>query len=52
MLDFEGDLYGRIVEVQFLERIRGERRFGGVEELKEQIGRDVEEARRLTRDFA
>ncbi|CAA9532293.1 MAG: FMN adenylyltransferase / Riboflavin kinase [uncultured Rubrobacteraceae bacterium] len=48
VLDFEGDLYGRIVEVLFLERIRGERRFGGVEELKEQIGRDVEEARRLT----
>jgi len=48
MLDFTGDLYGRIVEVLFLERIRGERRFGGVEELKEQIGRDVEEARRLT----
>ena len=49
LLDFGGDLYGRIVEVRFLRRIRGERRFSGVEELKEQIGRDVEEARRLTR---
>jgi len=48
LLDFEGDLYGRIVDVLFLHRIRGERRFSGVEELKEQIGRDVEEARRLT----
>ena len=51
VLDFEGELYGRIAEVRFLQRIRGERRFGGVEELKEQIGRDVEEARRLTGDL-
>ena len=48
LLDFEGDLYGRLVDVMFLQRIRGERRFSGVEELKEQIGRDVEEARRIT----
>jgi riboflavin kinase/FMN adenylyltransferase len=48
LLDFGGDLYGRIVEVRFLQRIRGERRFSGVEELVEQIGRDVAEARRLT----
>ena len=48
LLDFGGDLYGRIVEVRFLQRIRGEWRFSGVEELVEQIGRDVEEARRLT----
>ena len=48
LLDFERDLYGRIVDVVFLERIRGERRFSGVEELKEQIGRDVEEARKIT----
>ncbi len=52
LLDFEGDLYGRIVEVLFLHRIRGERKFSGVEELKEQIGRDVEEARRLTGGYA
>ena len=48
LLDFGGDLYGRVVEVLFLQKIRGERRFSGVEELKEQIGRDVERARRLT----
>lgn len=47
LLDFEGDLYGEDVDVMFLNRIRGERRFSGVEELKAQIGRDVEEARRL-----
>ena len=52
LLDFDGDLYGQAVDVLFLRRIRGERRFGGVEELKEQIGRDVEEARRLTEGYA
>ncbi len=52
LLDFEGDLYGRQIDVAFLRRIRGERRFGGVEELEAQIGRDVEEARRLTQGYA
>lgn len=52
LLDFEEDLYGQEVDVLFLRRIRGERRFSGVEELKEQIGRDVEEARRLTEGWA
>ncbi|CAA9428712.1 MAG: FMN adenylyltransferase / Riboflavin kinase [uncultured Rubrobacteraceae bacterium] len=51
LLDFDEDLYGQEVEVLFVQRIRGERRFGGVEELKEQIGRDVEEARRLTEGY-
>jgi riboflavin kinase/FMN adenylyltransferase len=48
LLDFEGDLYGRVVDVSFVERIRPEKRFSGVEELKEQIARDVGEARRIT----
>ncbi|MDQ3360293.1 MAG: bifunctional riboflavin kinase/FAD synthetase [Actinomycetota bacterium] len=52
LLDFGGDLYGRVVEVLFLQKIRGERRFSGVEELRAQIGRDVEEARRLTEGYA
>jgi riboflavin kinase / FMN adenylyltransferase len=45
LLDFEGDLYGRVVDVSFLKRIREERRFAGVDELIGQIRRDVEEAR-------
>jgi riboflavin kinase/FMN adenylyltransferase len=45
LLDFEGDLYGRVVDVGFQERIREERRFSGVDELVGQIRRDVEEAR-------
>ena len=50
LIDFEGDLYGRVVDVSFVRRIRPEKRFSGVEELKEQIARDVEAARRITKD--
>ena len=50
LLDFQGDLYGRVVDVSFAHRIRRERRFSGVEELRAQIAHDVEEARRLTND--
>ncbi len=46
LLDFEGDLYGREVDVGFLEKIRDEKRFSGVDELREQISRDVREATR------
>lgn len=45
ILDFSGDLYDKRVKVIFLERIRDEVRFGGVEELIAQIGKDVETAR-------
>jgi riboflavin kinase/FMN adenylyltransferase len=46
LLDFAGDLYGRRVDLTFVSRIRPERRFEGVEALRAQIARDVEEARR------
>lgn len=45
LLDFDGDLYGRIVDVGFTRRIREEKEFSGIDELKAQIQRDVEEAR-------
>ena len=40
------------MDVMFVERIRGERRFSGIEELKAQIGRDVGEARRIVGEGA
>jgi riboflavin kinase/FMN adenylyltransferase len=47
LIDFEGDLYGRRVEIAFEARLREERRFPSVEALREQIARDVEVGRRL-----
>src|SRR3712207_9347053 len=46
LLGFQGDLYGRVVDVSFVRRIRSERKFSGVEELVEQIAHDVEEDRK------
>ena len=46
LLDYAGaDLYGRVLEVRFLARLRAERRFEGVEALKKQIAEDIERAR-------
>ena len=50
LLDFERDLYGRVVDVSFVGRIREERRFAGVEQLVQQIQRDVAEARRMVEE--
>ena len=48
LIGFRGNLYGRVVDVSFVRRVRPEMRFSGLEELKEQIARDVDEARRIT----
>ena len=48
LLDFEGDLYGRVVDVGFTRWIRGEKKFSGVGELRAQIQRDVDEARLIS----
>jgi riboflavin kinase/FMN adenylyltransferase len=47
LIDWAGDLYGRRIRIEFLRRLRGERRFDSVEGLIEQMGRDVDEARSL-----
>ncbi len=47
ILDFDGDLYGQKIRVNFVQRIRDEIKFSGVDELAEQIRRDVAEARRV-----
>jgi len=44
LIDFDGDLYGQTLRVAFLERMRGEKRFDSVDELVEQMGRDVQRA--------
>jgi riboflavin kinase/FMN adenylyltransferase len=47
LIDFEGDLYGKTLRIAFVARLRGERRFPGVEDLVSQMHRDVEEAREV-----
>ena len=41
LLDFDRDIYGRELRLDFLERLRGEKRFDSVDALVEQMGRDV-----------
>jgi riboflavin kinase/FMN adenylyltransferase len=47
LLDFDGDLYGQDVAVRFVQHLRGEQRFDSVEDLVEQMRRDVELARSI-----
>lgn len=46
--DFDGDLYGKRLRVAFGARLRGERKFEGVDALKAQIAADVRDAAGLT----
>ena len=45
VLDFSGDLYGRRARLDFVARLREERKFAGIEALKAQIAADVASAR-------
>ncbi|HTA35349.1 MAG TPA: riboflavin kinase, partial [Solirubrobacteraceae bacterium] len=47
LLDFDGDLYGQTLCLEFVERLRGERRFESAEALVEQMHRDVADTREL-----
>jgi riboflavin kinase/FMN adenylyltransferase len=48
LLDFDGDLYGSELRLDFLARLRGERRFGDADSLVAQMHHDVQ----LTRELA
>jgi riboflavin kinase/FMN adenylyltransferase len=45
LLDFAGDLYGQVLHVALVARVRDERRFDSLAALREQIGADVAVAR-------
>lgn len=46
-LDFEADLYGKVVGVEFTQRLRDELKFPGASELMAQIRKDIEQARAI-----
>jgi riboflavin kinase/FMN adenylyltransferase len=45
LLDFAGDIYGQEMEVTFAAKLRDEKKFSSLDELKAQIARDISEAR-------
>jgi riboflavin kinase / FMN adenylyltransferase len=47
ILDFDADVYGRLLTVRFVQRLRGEKRFASVPALQQQMARDVENTRRI-----
>jgi riboflavin kinase / FMN adenylyltransferase len=51
VIDREEDLYGKVLRVAFVERLRGERRFANVEDLIAQMHTDVERAREACASF-
>ncbi len=47
LLDFQGDLYGRLLEVDLLQRFRPERKFPDIDALREQIEKDLSRLREI-----
>lgn len=47
LVDYESNLYERELKIDIIERLRGEKKFDTVEELKKQITKDVEQGRAI-----
>lgn len=47
LFDFDRDIYGASLRVGFIDRVRGEQRFSGIDELRAQIQRDCDRAREM-----
>ena len=47
ILDYSGDLYGQNIRVDFYKRLRGEKKFSGLEALQQEIFRNAEETREI-----
>ena len=50
LFDFDGDLYGKQIHVRFIDRIRDEEKFEGLDELKNQLEQDREKAKELLKE--
>jgi riboflavin kinase/FMN adenylyltransferase len=47
IFDFDRDIYGQIIKVELIEKIRGEKKFGSLDELKAQMTNDIENSKRI-----
>ena len=47
LFDFSGDLYGKLLKISFIDRIRSEKKFSGLDELKSQITLDKVKAEEI-----
>ena len=47
LLDFQGDLYGSVLHVDFVDRVRQVRKFGSAEELQKQLQLDIQSVRQI-----
>ncbi|HEX4207701.1 MAG TPA: bifunctional riboflavin kinase/FAD synthetase [Ktedonobacteraceae bacterium] len=52
LLDTSIDLYGKLITVEFIARLRGEQRFSGIDALKAQIATDAQQAREILRPYS
>ncbi len=52
ILDYEATLYGQVVEVDFIQRLRDIRQFDSTDELTDQIHQDIDLTRKIARSFA
>lgn len=50
ILDFDRDIYGQTLRLEFYRHLRGEKKFGGLEELRQEICRNAEETRTYFRE--
>lgn len=50
ILDFNQDIYGEGIQVDFVERIRGDEKFASLEEMQAQLARDREDTLRIFKD--
>lgn len=50
LIDFNKDIYGHNLKVHFIDRIRAEKKFSGIDELKDQILKDIKTAREILKN--
>lgn len=47
IFDFDRNIYGQVIKVELIEQIRGEKKFGSLDELKAQMTNDIENSKRI-----